>query len=53
MWHTLRVELYYDAPGIFIAWGVHGKGLRPSEFFALTRAGWPTGVVKIRDPNRS
>jgi hypothetical protein len=49
----LRVELYYDAPGVFIAWDVQGNGLRPSAFFALTRAGQAKGVVKIRDPNRS
>lgn len=52
MWHALRVELYYDAPGAVLAWDVHGNGLRPSEFFARTRSGRRKGVVKVmRDPN--
>lgn len=53
MWHALRVELYYDAPGVFIASDARGRGLRPSEFFSRTRSGRPKGVVRIRDPNRS
>ena len=52
MWHALRVELYFDAPGVVVARDPLGRDLRPSAFFAKTRAGRPKGVVRVtRDPN--
>lgn len=47
MWHELRIEFYYDAADVFLAYDLSGRGLGAREFFACTRSGRRKGVVKI------